>query len=433
MAELRGADSRLLDELFRHAWILLDDAARRVLISLPLFPASAAADALIYCADLSSGAFIRSAEQLVGLSLLDIERSDLATAPRYNAHPLVRTYARARFAELSHTEQSRLYERWMVWCSDTALAVGFCWQQLDLLDTLDHEYDTVQAAIRWASEHHRYRDVITMVEGVRYYYNVRGLWGDDELHNHERRAIAAHQLGDTINEILALAHYIEVLSKQGRVVEAATVSDRLVMIGEDFYRNHLLSRSGVDGGASDDSVLSHDRDAAAFEYGHALALFALAQHDLVSAETHWQQLLRLSQVLGGQKYVVNLRWLAIALLQQGKIAPARELFSASLEEAQRINDVRSVVGNLLKLAAIDLQLGNIASISDALAQCRDMALRYRDRRRLAECHWITARLALLCGDNDSALSEFRLAFDLYERLGMKSMAINAQAIIETLD
>ncbi|NTU84706.1 MAG: hypothetical protein HGA45_35970, partial [Chloroflexales bacterium] len=172
--DLRAARGGIFDELFDRAWDLLDGAARRVLLALPLFPGSAVAEALAYCADLSAAAFARSAKQLSDLSLIDGERDDLRAAPRYNAHALVRAYAQARAELLPEPEHGLLRERWLKWCSDTALAVGFCWDDLDRLDALDHEHQAVQAAIAWAAERRHDEAVLMLGEGVRYYYNVRG-------------------------------------------------------------------------------------------------------------------------------------------------------------------------------------------------------------------------------------------------------------------
>jgi hypothetical protein len=179
--DLRAARNTLFDELFNRAWDLLDGAMQRVILAIPLFPASASAEALAYCADLSSAAFTRSAEQLSSLSLIDVERDDLRVAPRYNAHSLVRVYANARLSKLPSSEQHRLRERWLHWCVETAAAVGFCWDDLDRLDNLDREHEAIQAATAWAAEHSRDEEVLQLVEGVRYYYNVRGLWGEEQV------------------------------------------------------------------------------------------------------------------------------------------------------------------------------------------------------------------------------------------------------------
>ena len=125
--------------------------------------------------------------------------------------------------------------------------------------TGDAEHETIQAAIQWAFEQRRYREVIELIEGVRYYYNVRGLW-DDRLSNNLLRAQAARALGDLSNEVLGLAHQVDIRSKQGLLAEAGALLEQL---------------HGLAGGAE----LSDD---AAFEYHHAQGLYAHARGDLAA-------------------------------------------------------------------------------------------------------------------------------------------------------
>ncbi|NTU85468.1 MAG: hypothetical protein HGA45_39960, partial [Chloroflexales bacterium] len=197
-----------------------------------------------------------------------------------------------------------------------------------------------------------------------------------------------------------------------------------------LYRERL--QASADGAAPALAVRPASRDDAAFEYGHAHGLYARALGDLAAAEAHWRELLGLSRALDGQKYVVNRRWLATALLQQGQVAAARELYLASLEDARRINDIRSVAGNTLKLALIDLGQGDLDAAETALADCRAIAARYRDRRRLAECHLVTARLFARRGDGARAGAELHAALDLFERLGMRREASEARAALDEL-
>lgn len=424
LADLISARAPLFDELFARAWELLDAAAQRMLVALPLFPTSAATEALAYCADLSAAAIERSAQQLVGLSLLDIERADLRGPPRYNAHPLVRAYAQARLAELPAHDQHRLRERWLAWYAELATSVGFCWDNLDRLDLLDEEHASIQAAVIWAAEHGDDARVLILVEGVRYYYNVRGLWGEEELDSLQLRASAAHRLGDQASELLALAHRAEILSKQGRLDEAGVLIGQLEEVGAGLYAERLQAGEGRVNG-----VAESPEDAAAFEYGHALALYARACGDLALAEQRWRDLLDFSRPLGGQKYVVNRRWLATVLLQQGQLAEARDLYTASLADARQIGDLRSVAGNTLKLAAIALRDGDLVTAAADLANCAAIAERYRDRRRLAECHALMAQLKERQGDAEAATAELRAALDLFERLGMRREMNEARAVL----
>ena len=73
-----------------------------------------------------------------------------ALPPRYNAHPLVRAFARARLAERP-AEEAALRVHWLAWATFLAGQVGFCWSDLSRLDLLDADHPTVQAALKWAA------------------------------------------------------------------------------------------------------------------------------------------------------------------------------------------------------------------------------------------------------------------------------------------
>lgn len=388
----------LFDGLFAGAWTLLDAAARRVLLAIPLFPASASAEALAYIADLTPNALQRAADQLADLSLLDIGRTDLSSPLRYSVHPLVRAFASARLA--GSPEGRLLRERWLGWCADLAASVGFCWDDLDRLERLDPEHETVQVALEWAAANGHDRETLALAEGVRYYYNVRGLWDERRLANYERRASAAQRLGDRSDQVLALAQHAEVLSKQSTLPHAAA----------------LLAAAET---AAEGAALSDD---AAFELGHARALLAYASGALTAAEGHWRALLPFSAGLGGQKYVINRRWLATCLLDQGREGEAATMYRESLADAQACNDTRSLTGNSLKLAAIDLRRGDLGSATASLASCRAIAERYQDRRRLAECHQLMATLLEAQGDLEGAAEAREIAADLFVRMGMRREA-----------
>jgi tetratricopeptide (TPR) repeat protein len=406
--DLAAAHHPLFDDLFAHAWSLLDEPARRVLMALTFFPASTSDQALSATADVQGLAFERALERLGNLGLIDVQQLDLNRPPRYTLHPLVRAFAGARLAE-QPSVANRARDRWVAWYLKLAGQVGFCWDDLRRLELLDSEHETMQAAIAWTFEHERLAETIRLIEGVRYYYNVRGLW-DERLSINRMRAEAARRLGDCGNEALALAHHVEIRSKQGNLAEAEACLAQL----EGVIRDAQLL------------------DEVTFEVQHARAHYARAQGDLALAEQNWRDLLDLSARLGGQKYVVNRRWLATVLLEQGQVDGAHRLYTAVLDDARRINDTRSLTGNTLKLASLALAEGNLEEAVSALAECCSVATRYRDRRRLAEYHRLNARLQVARGDMEAARAELETAADLFERMGMRRELDEAQQTLRQL-
>lgn len=406
--DVRRARGKLFDDLFARAWSLLDMSAQRVLLSLTLFSTSASHASLSTTVDMHDLAFTQAIDTLADLALLDVQYLSALSHPRYVLHPLVRVFARQKLAEQPALEASAT-RRWIGWCRQLADQVGFCWDNLDRLDLLDLEHETIHAALQWSCQNQRYDDVIPLVEGLRYYYNVRGLW-DDRLMINLWRVEAARKLGDRSNEVLGLAHYIESRSKQGDLVEAACYYEQLEAVAQSPD-------------LPDDVI---------FEIQHARALYARASGDTAKAEHIWRELLEFSARLGGQKYVVNRRWLATCRYQQGDLETAQQLYREALQDAHQINDQRSVVGNQLKLAAIDLDQGRTAEAEAALTACRAITERFRDRRRLGELHSLTARLHILRGDLPSARTSLMIAIDLFERLRMRRELAAAHATLANI-
>jgi tetratricopeptide (TPR) repeat protein len=406
--DLAAAHHPLFDDLFAHAWSLLDEQAHRVLMALTFFPASASSQALGATADVQGFVFDSALERLADLGLIDVQQLDLNRPPRYTLHPLVRAFAAAQLAN-HPSVADRARDRWVAWYLQLADQVGFCWRDLGRLELLDSEHETMQAAIGWTFEHKRYAEAIQLIEGVRYYYNVRGLW-DERLSINRMRAEAARRLGDRANEALALAHHIEIRSKQGNLAEAQECLAQL----EAVVRDAQLP------------------DDVTFEVQHAGAHYARAQGDLALAEQRWRELLDLSVRLGGQKYVVNRRWLATCLAQQGRLPEAEPLYQESLRDAVRIGDQRSITGNTIELAAITLEQGHLERAEADLATCYATAQQYHDRRRMGEIQRLLARIRILRGDVPAAHAALTSAADLFERMGMRRELDEAQHALQQL-
>lgn len=406
--DLYQARGRLFEDLFARVWKLLEGPARQVLLSTVAFAPSAGQAALAAAAGVQGMSFDRAVEQLAELTLITIERVDLQTPPRYSLHPLVRSFAAVQLAKQPAFEQE-LRQRWIAWYCRLAAQTGFCWDDLQRLELLDHEHETLYTAILWASEHQHDHEAIMLIEGIRYYYNVRGLW-DDRLTINQLRADAARRIGDRNNEALALAYHVEIRSKQGRAQEVAEAYPQL---------EALAQTAGLP-----DDVL--------FEVQHARALYMQASGHRRAAGQIWRELLTLSAQLGGQKYVINRRWLATWYYQQGDLDQAQQLYSASLQDAYAINDQRSIVGNSLKLAAIELDRGNTSAAQETLDACRATAERLHDRRRLGEFCRLSARIAAMHGDTQAACEALTTAINLFERLGMQGELSEAQATLNSL-
>jgi tetratricopeptide (TPR) repeat protein len=404
VAALRAARTDLFDDLFGRAWLLLGGLARQVLLALTLFPADVGRDALETAAGVAGADFEQAVERLEDLSLVDVQRSSLSAPVRYTLHPLVRVFARQQMAAWpAFAEASRA--RWLDWCVRLVSQIGFCWDDLSRLGLLDQDHETVYAAIRWCAEQRHDPGTLALIEGVRYYYTVRGMW-DERLMINLVRAEAARRLGDRSAEAMSLAYHIEICCKQANLEGAAQHLGRL---------RELAAAPGLPG-------------LVRYEIGYAEGIYAHARGAYAEAEQIWRGQLELARGLDGQKSVIARRWLARCRSAQGDTAGAQQLYRESLADARRIGDQRSVMGNTLKLAAFDLEQGRFAEALQQLETCRALAERFQDRRRQAECHLLLARLHRAQGDRAAARGALETALDLFERLGMRQDLDEARAL-----
>jgi tetratricopeptide (TPR) repeat protein len=406
--DLYAARGELFEDLFSRCWALLDEAARRVLLAMPLFLDSAGGPALGATADVQGFAFDRAVERLTDLALLDAHQADLHSAPRYTLHPLVRAFAASRLGEQPDFEAAAR-ERWMDWYRSLVAQVGYCWDDLTRLELLDAEQDTVHAVAQWTFEHHRYTDTLAMARGAGYYYYVRALW-DKQPHINLLRAEAARHLGDLTDEIEALAYHVHMLSRQGNVAEA------------EAYLNRL------DGMAAGVPL----PPAVLYEYQYATALYWLARGHLDTAEAAWQRSLGLAAHLTPKQYVIARQWLATCLYQQGKLPEAAALFGESLLDATRLGLQRCIIFGMVRLAAIDLDRGNLDAALAALDDSQARAHQYQDRDNLAQIARLYARAHALRGDLTAARGALTTALDLFERLGMRRELAEARAELARL-
>jgi tetratricopeptide (TPR) repeat protein len=159
----------------------------------------------------------------------------------------------------------------------------------------------------------------------------------------------------------------------------------------------------------------------------------MACGDLDTALQIWEDLLSISEQLPGQSYVLNRRWIATCFYHKCKLAEARQLFQASLQDAERIGDRRSIIGNKIRLAAIDLEEGDLEEAAKTLAECNEQAHLHQDRRRLSEIQPLAARLHILRGDIPAARAALMEAIDLFERLGMRRKLAEAREALANLE
>lgn len=392
--DLHNARGEVFDDLFPRAWSLLQEDEQYTLFAMTLFPGDASREMLAETTEQGQFRLTSIIQRLVGLSLLDVSQTDLNNR-RYALHPLVRAFVRAKFEE-HHDLELSLVRRWVDWCIRRTSQVGFCYNNLDQLELLDQDQDMIYTVIQRVRNKRWHHELIQLVDGITYYYYVRGLWDRKKLCR-LWEIEAARQLNDTAKEIEALSFLITLLSRQDNIKEAEENYNRLLA---------LVREAPLEGDA-------------VFHYHHAIASYHMARHELPEALTSLQASLERSDEFSPVVIVDNRQWLAMCFYRMENYAKARPLFEKTLCEARALGFQRAVLFCQTYLVAIKLAEGQTGGVAEELTQCYLEAEKYKDRRRKADIKRMDARRHRMLGDGRSARTALFEAIDDYERLAMR--------------
>ncbi len=407
MAEICCGHGNLFDDLFERAWELINDAARRILMAMTLFPLNASEQALSEVSGVQGLTFRSGAERLGEISLLDMSRPNIQSLPRYSLHPLVRSFARARLAEHSGFEQ-QARQRWLDLCQGWVEDVKRARYDLSLLKIADLEEATIEAAIWWCHAHDIYPEFNHLVDGMGYYYYVRGMW-DKKLVLHPMAAEVARRHQDPLEEINALRIHIQVLCRQSNWQEADQFRPRL----------HEL----VESASVPDEVL--------VEYPNTESFYWLAKDDISRIEALWREHIDLAQTSNG--YLVR-SWQASCLLAKGQVEEALILLHISLEEVKQKNIVRGVIAIRIKLMAVALRQGKLAEAANDLDEISLLTAGNLDSQYyLSFIYYYYGYYYTLQANIPAAREAYEKAIDSFDRLGMRREVMKVRSMLRDID
>ena len=387
-AAARGAP---FDELFARCWSMLDGPARQLLLALALFSGAATGEALAATAGVHGVAYERAMELLIDLAL--VSRQGDAAAARYGLHPLVRAFAGARLRERPDVELEAR-GRQLAWYSALAEQVGYCWDELERLELLDPEHETLTGLIRWYAARGRHAELARLVRGVDYFYYIRGLWAEAADASAVRAVLASQDAGPEAAR--SLAYHLQMLIRQGQREAVAEGLPRLAALAE---AQELPA-----------DVL--------FEVRYTQALYLMLTGDDAGAAALWRAALSLAAEVSVRAHAVARGWLAICCYRRGQAEEARALWEAVLSDAKTSRFQRGIVSSQLGLARLDLDRGDAAAARGRLDHARRIAAQYCDRGALAELDSLDARYHELCGDDAAAEFARAAARDALARIGV---------------
>lgn len=165
----------LYDYFFKEAWERCSEDARNLWITIPLFGSTFSLKAIEAASGLQGRYFHDALNDLRGRYLIDIAEIPSGET-RYNAHPLVRGFARGKLNE-NLVYENRARERWSDFYlkyvedyGDNDLGNGLVYRQ-----QLKEEIENIEEVIKWCSSHSLPKTV-RIVERVTTFLLDEGEW-----------------------------------------------------------------------------------------------------------------------------------------------------------------------------------------------------------------------------------------------------------------
>jgi len=186
----------LFKDLFASAWDLLSADTQKALILMPFFAASSSRDAIGASADLTEYKLNSAIEQLVEMSLIDIDTESQTSPHRYSLHPLVRAFLENKLVLSPQIEQD-LRQRWVEYYVEYAQNYGDDDLGGEIGDgkpghreKLREEIQNLRCVIDWSFDHAE-GNAVRVVERITTFLLDEGFWS--ERLGLCKRALAAAQ------------------------------------------------------------------------------------------------------------------------------------------------------------------------------------------------------------------------------------------------
>jgi tetratricopeptide (TPR) repeat protein len=397
---LHDAKGNIFDIMFARSWELLSEDSRRVLIILPVFPASTTPAAIEATSEVRHFSLDEALGQLVEMSLLDAT-DELQSDRRFSPHPLTRAFANAKLHEtpdLEQTARNRMADYYLVevprWLSGGSKDYG----------TLEREKDNVLAVVEWCYEH-RWEQGKDLALSLKWFLWERGLW-QEKAQIYQK----GFEVAQTRKEGVYVGRYAcevgWVYCRQGDFVKARGWIEK--------------ANSGFS------EATPRHADIASLK--SLLGLIERAEGDIGKAEELLQEALVELEKEGeiGLEALRVMSYLGELACDQKDYSKAREWFSKTLARARESNEEAAICWSLGNLGEIAVRSGDYSIGRDLLQKGLDMALLLSRRHTIAACTYWLGVLDEAVGKNDEANQKFAKAQDDFERLGIRKMAETAR-------
>jgi hypothetical protein len=175
LAALYEAKGGIFEEVFARSWSLLSEEARRILMAMPIFAASASRAAIEAASDVHHYALDEGLGQLVEMWLVEASEELDAAKRRYSTHPLTRAFAEARLGENMQFERDARMRAAVHFLQFARQHGGEDWQSLDLLEG---ERENILNIMHWCISKGEWQLLMDFMNTIGYFLGLRGYWYD---------------------------------------------------------------------------------------------------------------------------------------------------------------------------------------------------------------------------------------------------------------
>jgi tetratricopeptide (TPR) repeat protein len=403
--ELYSIRGELFDDLFARSWDLLDEATRRVLLSMTLFPDSARAEIVSATAAVRGFAFDRALERLTDLSLLDVQQADLLAEPYYTLHPLVRAYAQAHLVEMgSFADEARLR-----WAEDLEERVRQAiyrrpYSDLPLLDEGDL---AAREFLDWAYRTQRWDAFLRIHKRISSLWSIRGLFEVREQYS--RLALSAMQsLGKRAGEINTLASLARLKIYLGDDAEG------LALLKQAEARRKEIASEEVSPWI--DHFLTLSRAIWHLYQGQPTAALEILHNYPEDMTDEWAR---------SRHYY----WIGLCLARSGQFETAHGMLVQVMDKAEELGSARIAGNSANALVEVCVAQGDLEAARGYMELSWSIARQVHDQRHIAALYRVQARLFEAEGQHEQARAALNEATDRFERLGMRRELAEARAAL----
>ena len=296
-----------------------------------------------------------------------------------------------------------IIERWIKYYRDIASDIGFCYNDTKKMQIFDepNKRASLMYVLNYCYENKRYEDYISISRDLRYFFYTRAIWSVGDACIHVKRANAAKELFNYLEEFEALIYYLNIASKYNQ------------MDGAEKYIERVTS-------LCDECDIEKNAPESYFRYKHTMGLYCYSKADYQSAAKHWSDILDSTPLITENIHDIDAakRWRLKCFLSS-EDPNSEKIIKLCLEllgEAQKHHFERSVVDFSLIIVDEYLKLGNQQTALFYLDQIKELVDIAKDALYLARYYLY---LALCYGETDEGIENLKKSIEHYKTLDIE--------------